>query len=543
MLKVALWYRNKMNFSIIPIRNDGSKKPHIKWSEWQSNIASEAQIKTWWQKWPNASIGIVTGSLSNLTVLDFDWHKMTQEQIKEVDKKFPSVATPTATSPNGGEHRYFLYNEDLPNKSDIIPNVDGRNDGGYIIAPPSQNGVGSYQWSEKAKMGEMALRSVPTPYLDIINAFSIEGVDKIGSPSQFAVKGNISFQKGSRDQTLFHIANHLVRGGMKTEEIQYLLTLIADRLCDPPYPQKDIIVKIQSALKRAQDKDVNVSELVREFILSTKDNIEATGSRFRTSDIYETTDLSTSVHRKSVHTALIRCVEQGLIVRDGDTRGHYRVVSEEDAIDIGDVIEGELINVGLPFGMERYVDIMPKDLIVYAGVPNAGKTALMLETIRLNMRQNKCWYFSSEMGKEACKRRLSKYDGDVKWQFKIQDSFNSYLDIIKPNDFNFIDYIEVIEGEFFKIPSILGQIQRKLKKGLAFVALQKNSGTEYGVGGEQTKAKPSLFVGIENDYPYNVLKIIKAKNFKDENPNGYIRKFKIVGGINLLPYGVWEPEI
>ena len=99
---------------------------------------------------------------------------------------------------------------------------------------------------------------------------------------------------------------------------------------------------------------------------------------------------------------------------------------------------------------------------------------------------------------------------------KISDSFSNYLDIIKPDDINFIDYLEVKEGEFYKIPSMLGEIQRKLKNGLAFVAIQKNPGTEYGVGGHQTRAKAALFLTIEAQYPENILKVVKAKNFINE---------------------------
>ena len=80
-------------------------------------------------------------------------------------------------------------------------------------------------------------------------------------------------------------------------------------------------------------------------------------------------------------------------------------------------------------------------------------------------------------------------------------------------------------------------IQRKLNEGIAIVALQKNPGTSYGIGGFQTKAKPSIFCTLEG----NILKVEKAKNFNKINPNGYTAKFKIFDGINLSRVGDWIP--
>ena len=48
---------------------------------------------------------------------------------------------------------------------------------------------------------------------------------------------------------------------------------------------------------------------------------------------------------------------------------------------------------------------------------------------------------------------------------------------------------------------------------------------------------------MESEFPYTAMRVTKAKNFRDENPNGFIMKFKIVNGIKLIPDGVWMPEV
>lgn len=48
-----------------------AKHPHIK--EWQKSCSNQPnEIKDWWQKWPDANIGLATGSASGFFVLDVD---------------------------------------------------------------------------------------------------------------------------------------------------------------------------------------------------------------------------------------------------------------------------------------------------------------------------------------------------------------------------------------------------------------------------------------------------------------------------------------
>ena len=70
ILKAALSYA-EMGLSVIPVASN--KKPAIKsWIPYQKESASEKQIIHWWGNNPRANIGIVTGAISNLTVVDLD---------------------------------------------------------------------------------------------------------------------------------------------------------------------------------------------------------------------------------------------------------------------------------------------------------------------------------------------------------------------------------------------------------------------------------------------------------------------------------------
>jgi hypothetical protein len=75
MLKWALFYAEKLGWSIIPI-NPKSKKPLIKWKSHIHLAATTAELAEWWTKYPDANIGVVTGSVSNLTVIDIDEYEI-----------------------------------------------------------------------------------------------------------------------------------------------------------------------------------------------------------------------------------------------------------------------------------------------------------------------------------------------------------------------------------------------------------------------------------------------------------------------------------
>ena len=82
------------------------------------------------------TIIIITGKKSNLTVLDFDDKKLYNDWIA----KYPYLKKHTTIKTRKGYHIYFNYNEKIPNTVNInkIEGLDTRNDGGFIIAPPTK---------------------------------------------------------------------------------------------------------------------------------------------------------------------------------------------------------------------------------------------------------------------------------------------------------------------------------------------------------------------------------------------------------------------
>ena len=125
-----------MGYSVIPVGAD--KRPVIKsWAEYQSRIATEDEIRKWWKQMPDAQIGIVTGAISNLVVIDV-----------EKGGNFEGYPA-TATVKTGGDGRHFYCKHpgySIGNKTRILELTDIRGDGGYAVAPPSVSDKGEYAW-------------------------------------------------------------------------------------------------------------------------------------------------------------------------------------------------------------------------------------------------------------------------------------------------------------------------------------------------------------------------------------------------------------
>ncbi len=147
-----------LGWSIIPIGKD-KKLPLIKWKLYQTRLPTEHEIVLWFKTWPDANIGVVTGAISNLVVLDIDAkhnRSMAEFQLP------PTVCSKTG---GGGSHVFFRYPGKLvPNSNGSLfgVGVDIKGDAGYAILPPSSHHSGKrYQWMQNCSPKEMEIAEIP----------------------------------------------------------------------------------------------------------------------------------------------------------------------------------------------------------------------------------------------------------------------------------------------------------------------------------------------------------------------------------------------
>jgi hypothetical protein len=199
------------------------------------------------------------------------------------------------------------------------------------------------------------------------------------------------------------------------------------------------------------------------------------------------------------------------------------------------------IQLKYPFGIEYYFNTYPGNIIVVAGSPDAGKTAFLLNLIRMNQFDFSIYYQSSEMGKDELQNRLLNFEGiDVQdWNFTAEERSSNFADVIRPNCVNIIDYME-LSGDFYMVAEYLRQIHDKLDGGIAIVALQKDPKAPQGRGGTFGLEKPRLYLNMDSGQ----ILIRKAKNWThpEQNPNGLILNYKIVGGCKFIITNDWHND-
>lgn len=109
-----------------------------------------ATIAAMWSRRPNANIGIVTGRVSGIVVVDVDAKSGGLETWAELQDIHGRVNTLTAITGGGGRHFFFEAPSGLLLKSTVGglgAGIDTRAEGGYIVAPPSIHISGvRYEW-------------------------------------------------------------------------------------------------------------------------------------------------------------------------------------------------------------------------------------------------------------------------------------------------------------------------------------------------------------------------------------------------------------
>jgi hypothetical protein len=128
-----LWARG---WSLIPLK-PRSKVPAVKWEAYQRRHATYDELESWFTM-PGFNVGIVTGALSGLFVVDAD----SASALRWVDAHLPPCNLRVRTSK--GLHLYFPYTGDRPIKNRVRVKVDGqpleidlRGDGGFVVGPGS----------------------------------------------------------------------------------------------------------------------------------------------------------------------------------------------------------------------------------------------------------------------------------------------------------------------------------------------------------------------------------------------------------------------
>ena len=215
-------------------------------------------ITGWWTQWPNASIGIRTGPESGIAVLDLDDGKGGYESLEKLEAEFgPLPITVEAITGGGGRHIIFRYPTNgtgIKNRTEFLPGLDVRGDGGYIVGVPSRHRNGSlYAWDKECAPHEIAVAELPVWLSEQMTKIKMSASTAGGVQVASAIGSTIS--KGKRHPTLVSLAGTMARRGMGQVSIEAALFEENIAKCDPPLPEDEIVKIALWAAAKPQGTD------------------------------------------------------------------------------------------------------------------------------------------------------------------------------------------------------------------------------------------------------------------------------------------------
>jgi hypothetical protein len=260
MLKAALRYR-ALGWSVIPI-NPRSKKPLIEWDEFQQRLPSQDEIRAWWRRFPKANVGVVTGRVSGLVVVDVETRS--RDKIREITGRFPTRVR--QRTGRGGVHLFYDYPRGLdrvPCRVDKEAGIDVRADGGYVVAAPSTHpDTGKrYAWLDQNPLAtQPELKPAPPAYLRSDRSTRPEG-----KRENWLAKTLGGVGSGERNDAGARLAGYYFGKSMPFDVV---LSLMVDwnEKNQPPLGYREIVTIVQSVWQtheRNGPRDTRSSETHR----------------------------------------------------------------------------------------------------------------------------------------------------------------------------------------------------------------------------------------------------------------------------------------
>ncbi len=253
-------------WSVLPLRH-GDKRPLIQWEMLQQHRAAPAELAQWFARWPGANIGIVTGEISNLIVLDVDPKHGGGDSLAALERRFGTLPdTVEARTGGGGRHLYFAHpggfahvpekwipvfgtghapTHGVPNRAGLVQGIDLRGDGGYVVAPPSLHPSGqAYAWAAGRSPDEIALAALPRWLL-----FAGRGPRVQRSLADWRLLVREGVAEGERNTAIASLTGHLLWHGVDAQVALELLLAWNQMRCRPPLADDEVARVVASIAK------------------------------------------------------------------------------------------------------------------------------------------------------------------------------------------------------------------------------------------------------------------------------------------------------
>lgn len=214
---------------------------------------------SWWQRWPEANLGIATGQVSALVVLDVDPRHGGYEALEHLQTRWGVLpASLMAASGGGGWHFYFRAPPAISIRSRANlagqTGLDVRGDGGFIVAPPSQHASSQrYCWHSAEP-----LATLPPAWVRLLSAPQqrrpcqtrpLPTCDQALLDRLLAAAVRLA-HPGRRNRLGYWLACRLVEAGVEPREAEAIMAHYAGVVGSfdlAPYTEAEALASLRSA--------------------------------------------------------------------------------------------------------------------------------------------------------------------------------------------------------------------------------------------------------------------------------------------------------
>ena len=231
-----------LGLSVIPVRSR-DKRPSIPWKAFQTRRATLEEVSAWFASNPELNVGIVTGAISGIVVIDAD----SADAVAWMAAHHPS-----AVRSRTGKGAHFLFSHpgrEVRNGARLGGMaLDVRGDGGYIVAPGSVHPSGAIYQEE----GDWTDLSLLPPFHPAWLGDAVQPLQ-----TQLDVEKRVTLYldripgeaEGGRDNQTYKVACKLVREFALAEDVALAHLSRWNLKNAPPLSLADLKLKIGSAIK------------------------------------------------------------------------------------------------------------------------------------------------------------------------------------------------------------------------------------------------------------------------------------------------------
>lgn len=238
-------------FAVFPVQTRG--KVPLGGNGCKDATKDKSLIENWWTAYPQANIGLATGAISGVFVLDIDPRHGGENTLGELVKCHGGLPrTVTAKTGGGGFHLYFHHVPGLRNSAGRVgAGVDIRTDGGYVVAPPSihENGK-SYEWAQGLGLEDTPIAEAPAWLLEIIRTKAQPA--RTAKDWENIITSNIP--EGGRNDAIARLSGYLL-GKRVPPYMTYDLVRCWNAVrCSPPLEEDEVFRTVNSIAQREFEK-------------------------------------------------------------------------------------------------------------------------------------------------------------------------------------------------------------------------------------------------------------------------------------------------